>query len=108
MNELDIAKEIKNQIDFVDPSAWFAWGANSAKCLREGAVKEGGYFAGLHFEVTGLLFQGVVRVYLMYSDTYTIQLGNFTDQVFMVSKTVQNVYCDDLMCIIDGLIELKK
>ena len=81
---------------------FFCWGAHS--------------FVGntthryLMFRVNGLKFKGIVKVQLNAMDTYDIYL--FDNSMKMAEckkevalKTYQNVYCDELVDVIDNNIE---
>lgn len=81
---------------------FFCWGAHS--------------FVGntthryLMFRVNGLKFKGIVKVQLNAMDTYDIYLfdnsmkmGECKKEVAL--KTYQNVYCDELVDVIDNNIE---
>lgn len=81
---------------------FFCWGANS--------------FVGntthkyLMFRVNGLKFKGIVKIHLNAMDTYDIHL--FDNSLSMKEckeelalKTYGNVYCDELVDVIDNNIE---
>lgn len=93
-----IAKTIIEQIKWsADLNVILSWGISEKKAL---------YFeekATLGLNVNGFLHQG--WIYISYdegNDTYQIRLLNENNEV---KKVVEDVYCDMLGNIIDGLIE---
>ena len=105
MNASYVAKTIYEQIRAGDFASWFAWGSQSAKVIDEGIIPQLGFvMGGLSFTVNGLKFQGIVKVFLMADDTYTVQIG-LEGEIFILNETRENIYCDELMFVIDRLIE---
>jgi len=91
---VQIARTILNQIKYQDKSALMAWGAKSFCSLSETESTIG----GLSFQVNGLTHKGWVTIKLDWSDTYTVV---FTNKNREVIKTIEGVYCDMLVDIID-------
>jgi hypothetical protein len=89
-----IAQTILDQIRCLDRSALMAWGAKSFCSLSENKTRVG----GLSFQVNGLTHKGWVTVELDWSDTYAVV---FTNRKRAVVKTVEGVYCDMLVEVID-------
>ena len=70
-----------------------SWGFHNAVALRN----------GLGFRVQGFLFTGIVRVlYDEGSDTFTVRLEKRDGSLY---KERQDVYFDELVDVIDGLVE---
>jgi hypothetical protein len=93
-----IANTIREQIFVTDPMALWAWGATNFTSLHNDGVILG----GLGFKVRGAKFKGIVKVKLMPSDTYNVELETLKG---VVKKIITDVYCDQLMTIIDREIE---
>ncbi|TXD53647.1 hypothetical protein [Polaribacter sp. IC063] len=91
---VQIAQTILNQIKCLDKSAVMAWGAKSFCSLSENKTRVG----GLSFQVNGLTHKGWVTVELDWLDTYRVV---FTNRKRVVVKTIEGVYCDMLVDIID-------
>ncbi|WP_282125624.1 hypothetical protein [Marinifilum flexuosum] len=90
-----VAKIIIDQILCLDKSALMAWGAHDYVVLDSDSKQEG----GIMLTVNGLKFQGQVEIRLQWNDTYTIRfLQNDTE-----IKRSENVYCDQLIEIIDWI-----
>jgi len=101
----EIAKTIIQQIRMMDPRALMAWGAKDCTAIPEGKQEIGFVLGGVYFKVNGLKHRGYVRIFLMPDDTYTIQIFRIRKYEIKGLQTVENVYCDMLMDVIDGLIE---
>ena len=70
-----------------------SWGFHNAVALRD----------GLGFQVQGFLFTGIVRVlYDEGSDSFTVRLEKRDGSLY---KERQDVYFDELVNVIDGLVE---
>ncbi len=70
-----------------------SWGFHKAFALRD----------GLGFRVQGFLFTGIVRVhYDEGSDTFNVRLERRDGSLY---KERQDVYFDELVNVIDGLVE---
>lgn len=93
---MEIAKTIINQINYADRSALMAWGANSFCAISESKEFEG----GVSFKVNGLVHKGWVKIGLRWVDDYTIVFINRNREVI---KTVEGVYCDMLVDVIDWI-----
>jgi hypothetical protein len=107
MNSQEIAKTIIQQIKATDYWALGAWGYHNPVALREGQEKYGYILGGIQFDVKAkkLPRGGKVIVYLMGNDTYTVRIVRIHGTKVNEIKLVDNVYCDDLMRIIDQIIE---
>ncbi len=106
MTNLEIAQTILSQIRATDPMALWAWGAKDFMALNgsdNGASKA--CLGGIQFRVSGMKHKGLVLVNLMADDTYTVVIGKTWKGEWKVKSTTDDVYCDNLMTIIDGLIE---
>jgi len=101
MTNHEIAKTIISQIQYADRSALMAWGAKKFVVQTNGVM----------FQVNGLKFKGHVIVTLTPADTYTVELGkmnlrrNAKNPGWNTVAKIEDVYCDNLMEIIDGAIE---
>jgi hypothetical protein len=106
-NTQEIAKTIIQQIKATDYWALGAWGYRNPVALREGQEKHGYILGGIQFDVSGkkLPRGGKVLVYLMGDDTYTVRVVRIHGTKVNEIKLVEQVYCDDLMRIIDQIIE---
>jgi hypothetical protein len=91
-----IAQTIREQIQFADRSALWAWGATNYVALEESKEYQG----GLEFQVNGLTHKGWVKVCLRWVDDYTIV---FVNQNREVVKTTEGIYCDMLVPAIDWI-----
>jgi hypothetical protein len=104
----EIAMTIIDQIRCSDRMALMAWGASNYVSLCEGEIPEIGYIlGGIQFNVRGAKVNrgGRVIVYLMGNDTYTVRVGRVYNGQWKDIKIVNEVYCDNLMEIIDNIIE---
>jgi hypothetical protein len=90
----EIAQTIINQIKYAD--VWFlpSIGATGFKFMDESKEFQG----GLRFSCNGLVHKGYVEVLLKWIDTYTVR---FIDLQNNVVKSVNDVYCDELVPVID-------
>lgn len=91
---MEIAKTIIEQINYGDGWALMAYGSNNFISLPESNEYQG----GLQFQVNGFQHKGTVRIQLKWIDTYTITFINKTEEVI---KEVEDVYCDELISILD-------
>jgi hypothetical protein len=91
---VQIAKTIIQQIKACD--FWFlgAVGAKNYLALPESTEFQG----GVRFKVNGLKHKGYVSIELRWADDYTIK---FLSRAGAVTKTVEGVYCDMLVDILD-------
>ncbi|MEI7594130.1 MAG: hypothetical protein WCK02_00160 [Bacteroidota bacterium] len=100
MNEdnrtMGIAKTIISQIKFTDRSALMAWGAQHFAAVSESKEFQG----GVSFQVNGLVHKGWVSIKLRWVDDYTII---FTNRKRDVVKTLEGIYCDQLVEVIDWI-----
>lgn len=94
----EIANVILQQVRYPSAPVFWSWGAHAFQFgINENKD------AYLRFRVKGALMSGVVRITLRGNDTYTIHFfkGNSKDAF----KTLENMYCDQLQEIIDGVVE---
>lgn len=106
-NSRNIAQTILSQIKATDFWALGAWGARNYVSYSEGQQEVGYILGGVQFDVSGLKLPrgGKVIVYLMGNDTYTVRVVKvWGTKVSEVAK-VSDVYCDELMNVIDRIIE---
>ncbi len=93
---MGIAKTIISQIKFTDRSALMAWGAQHFAAVSESKEFQG----GVSFQVNGLVHKGWVSIKLRWVDDYTII---FTNRKRDVVKTLEGIYCDQLVEVIDWI-----
>jgi hypothetical protein len=93
---MEIAKTIIEQINYADRSALMAWGANNFCAISNSKEFEG----GVSFKINGLKFKGWVKIGLTYKDDYSVL---FINKKREVAKTVEGVYCDMLVEVIDWI-----
>ena len=98
MDTMEIARTILNQIKHCDAWALAAYGAKNFAAVSETKERAG----GLSFQVNGLKHKGWTTIHLSWVDDYTII---FTNKKREVVKTVEGVYCDQLVGILDFYIE---
>jgi hypothetical protein len=91
---MEIAKTIIEQIKYADRFFLMAIGARNFACLSENKERMG----GLEFQCNGFKHKGWCKVELKYNDTYRIQFVNKKRELV---KTVEEVYCDQLVDILD-------
>lgn len=91
---MEVAKTVMSQIKYGDPYALMAWGAKNFAAISPSEEFQG----GLAFQVNGLKVKGWVKVQLRWMDDYTIAFINRNRKVI---KTVEGVYCDQLIETID-------
>ena len=95
-NILDTAQIILSQIKTIDPMALFAWGAKDLLNMGD----------GLKFKTSGMTpWKGYV--YIKYDegkDLYQIQFFRFRKMEVKYDKTVDDVYAEDLVRIIDDFV----
>jgi hypothetical protein len=93
---MTIAKTIYSQLKTLDPMAMFAWGA-------QGLTDTG---KGLQFKTTGMTpFKGYVRITLDEGkDLYVIEFLKVIKKEVKVLKTIDDVYAEDMIGIIDSYV----
>ena len=93
---MNVAQTILSQIKTLDPMALFAWGA-------KGLANTGN---GLQFKTTGMTpFKGFVRITLDEGkDLYVIEFLKVTKKEVKVVKSVEDVYAEDLVSVIDNFV----
>ena len=99
MNEQQLAKEIVNQIMGIDKWALGAYAAQNLKVLGT----DDNFIGGLEFSCNGYNVKGKTKIKTKWNETYTI---DFYDKKGNNMKSVDGVYCDQLVTILD-YIELK-
>ena len=114
-HQVEIAKTITEQIRATDHSALAAWGAKNFVALQEGEVatvpghRFGYVLGGLQFSIRTPKIQrgGKVLVYLTPNDTYTVRAGRTVKYEWKDIEIAKDVYCDNLVAVIDSIIEDK-
>lgn len=103
-----IADTIMDQVKAVDPWAFAAYGAQGFIALPENDKRLG----GLDFKVNGRVHKGSVMISLMPNDTYMVQAYNYFKSKGTVKiktlEIVKDVYCDQLVPVLDRIIEGSK
>lgn len=91
---IEIAKTILQQIKFAD--RWFlpAIGAKNFLALPESKLFQG----GVRFNCNGIKHKGIVEISLRWVDDYTVSFLSKTGEEI---KSVEGVYCDMLVEILD-------
>ena len=103
-----VAKTIIQQIKATDFWALGSWGAKNYVFYREGEQGKYGYIlGGIQFDVNGAKCKRGTKViiFLMGDDTYKVRIVRVYNSELTEIKTVDNVYCDELMSTIDEIIE---
>lgn len=113
MSTLELAKTIRNQLDWKGVSIPWSWGLHAMKALPEAKIDSKGYairtgddfrMGGLQFKVQGFKFNGHVRIILDFNDTYIVRFGTLR-KGFTLKHEVEGVYCDMLTSLIDNYVE---
>lgn len=93
---MSIAQTIFQQIRAIDPMAIFAWGAKDFVNMGD----------GLKFKTSGMTkFKGYVYVkYNSGTDLYEVQFFRLRKLVPVVVNTVNDVYAEDLVSVIDETV----
>lgn len=93
---MNTAQTILSQIKALDPMALFAWGAKDLMNMGD----------GLKFKTSGMTpYKGYVYVkYNTGTDLYEIQFFRFRKMEVKYDKTVEDVYAEDLVSVIDGFV----
>lgn len=86
-----------------------AWGAKNFQSFSEKFFKEDlSHLGGLFFKVNALLHKQKVMIRLQGNDLYHVEIGNIRNGVWVKKKnseTKTDIYCDDLIDIIDAMVE---
>lgn len=77
----------------------WSWGAHAWRF----GIENGNPF--LLFRVRGLLYKGLVRIFLMGNDTFIVQLVKKVDNKLVPTKELTDVYNTMLTDLIDGWVE---
>ena len=94
MNELRLAETIVSQILSLDKWALGAYAAQNLKVLGT----DDDFIGGLEFSCNGYNVKGKTTIQLSWNDTYTISFYNRNNNLM---KTVEDVYCDQLVEVLD-------
>lgn len=78
-----------------------SWGAKNMTALEETENRSG----ALQFRVNGAKFKGYVKIELMWTDTYTVTLFKVVKGAVVIKEVIEDVYCDNLVDIIDSRVE---
>lgn len=105
MTSVEIANTILDQIRATDRFALWAWGAKDYIVINEGKLGENFCLGGIQFRVSGMKHKGAVLVRLMANDTYTVEIGKVWKGEWKSKGVAENVYCDNLMEMIDEMVE---
>ncbi len=106
MNSREIAQTILEQIKYLDHMALMAWGSKHLIALSSEDRPNGKrQIGGLQMTVNGMKFRGQVLIRLMANDTYTIECGTLFKTNWKMKHQLEDVYCEQLVEIIDSLIE---
>ena len=93
---MNTAQIILSQIKTIDPRALWAWGAKDLMNMGD----------GLKFKTSGMTpWKGYV--YIKYNegqDLYEIQFFRFRKMEVKMDKTVEGVYAEDLVNVIDSFV----
>jgi len=90
---MTIASTIVGQINALDKMAFWAWGTKDVVHMND----------GLKFKTSGMVkWKGYVYVKYDYgSDLYSVIFAKVRKNEWKVEKTVDRVFCEDLVEIID-------
>ena len=93
---MSTAKTILSQIKMFDPMALFAWGAKDYTDTGK----------GLQFKTSGMTpYKGYVKInYNEGQDLYEIEFFRIRKSEVKVDKTVNEVYAEDMVRIIDSFV----
>lgn len=96
IHTMNTAQIILSQIKTLDPRALFAWGAKDLVAFPD----------GLQFKSSGMVskHKGHVKITLNGSDLYDIQAFTIRAGVVRIKTTVNDVYAEDLISILDDII----
>jgi hypothetical protein len=97
----EVGKEIYRQIKYFDKWALASWGAKNFVTFDAGKDLNMAHEGGLKFKVKGSKFKGWVMIYLTPMDLYTIVLGRVRGVDWKVVKTIDNIYFDQLVEILN-------
>jgi len=89
-----LAKAILNQIKTIDFWSLGAYGAKNYAAVSENTERLG----GVSFQVNGIHHKGWATIHLTWMDDYTIIFHNHNREIV---KTVEGVYCDQLVEVLD-------
>ena len=98
-----LAETINKQLHWQGVSIPMSWGIHAKKALPE-KTEEDFKMGGLQFQVQGAKFKGHIRILLNWDDTYIVRFGKLR-KGFRLVKEYTDVYCDDLVNLIDDYVE---
>ena len=97
MDTSNIVKTIYAQMMATGRQKVWSWGAHAWMKMNEST---------LQFKVQGRHFRGHVRIaYDEGDDLYTIHLGHWRNRQWKNIETIDGVYCDSMVDIIDQKVE---
>ena len=100
MSDLTVANTIISQIKAIDPSALGAWGVAFHPTNK---IVGGDNF--VRFKTSGLVkWKGFVTITLNAMDLYDIEFARIRGAKKIIDKEVNDVYCDQLVEIIDAQV----
>lgn len=93
---MNVAQTILSQIKTLDPMALPAWGAKDLLNMGD----------GLKFKTSGMTpYKGYVYIkYKPVPDLYEVQFFRFRKMEVKMDKTVEDVYAEDLVSVIDNFV----
>ena len=98
--QLAIANTVKSQISIY---ALMSMGANKFNWIKETSKYSGGL--SFEFQNTSKIKKGRIHIQLTWSDVYKVVLIGIDWKKEKVFKIVNDVYCDQLSEVLDGLVE---
>ena len=108
MKHEQVGQTIYQQLRGLDPMALMAWGAkdfvsfdNAMPIAGQNIGERGG---GLMFRVNGPKFTGKIIIGLNFMDLYDVVAGKVVGTDFQTVKVVNDVYFDQLIEVIDGIV----
>ncbi len=104
---MSTAEIILNQLKETNQSVLWSWGAHAYKAVSSQYFTDvfGNHSGALIFKSNGRLRKGHVAICLMPNDPYSVHFGSLRKGKFIAQKSKNNVFCDELMEVIDKEIE---
>jgi hypothetical protein len=103
----NVGQTIFTQLTTLGGTIVWCWGAHAYKSFSDKYFTDISHLGGLLFKLNGHIHKGHVMIRLAPNDTYTISIGTFRNNQFTSKKDVTDVYFDQMVEIIDGLVETK-
>lgn len=100
-HHVEIANEIRKQLEVLGGMAIWAWGANNWGAI-DGKDKNHG---GLVFKVNGLKHKGYIQIDLDFNDTYSVELFKIRKHERKTVAQFSEIYFDQLVPLLDPLVE---